>query len=76
MGSQINGHTDSDGEDNYNLTLSKARAQAVAAFLLERGIASNRFSAHGFGETQALANNETDAGRQLNRRVEFLIVRI
>ena len=71
---QINGHTDSNGEEGYNLTLSQARAEAVANYLLSKGIAEDRFSFNGYGETQAIANNETEDGRQMNRRVEFVIV--
>lgn len=71
---QINGHTDEIGETIYNLKLSEMRAQAVAVYLEEKGIDTSRFSFQGFGETQAIATNETTRGRQLNRRVEFVII--
>ncbi len=70
---QINGHTDANGEDAYNLELSQARAAAVANYLQAKGINKQRFSFNGYGETQAIASNDTEEGRQLNRRVEFVI---
>jgi outer membrane protein OmpA-like peptidoglycan-associated protein len=69
---QINGHTDSIGEDAYNQKLSSERAAAVAAALVEDGIASNRLATGGFGEAQPKADNATLHGRALNRRVELL----
>ena len=73
---EITGHTDSQGEDNYNLFLSRKRAKAVAEYLQESGIKSNRFSYNGMGSNQPIASNETDDGRQLNRRVEIMILKL
>lgn len=67
----INGHTDSKGNDNYNLGLSEARALAVYSWLVQQGISSDRLDFKGYGETQPIDTNETENGRQTNRRVEF-----
>ena len=72
----IDGHTDSQGEDAYNLQLSQGRVDAVMKFLVEGGIEATRLSATGFGETKPIATNDTDAGRAKNRRVEFNVVEI
>jgi outer membrane protein OmpA-like peptidoglycan-associated protein len=72
---QINGHTDIKGSHNYNLYLSRKRAKAVATFLNEQGIARYRTLYKGYGSAKPIATNETDEGRQLNRRVEFVIVK-
>ncbi len=71
---QINGHTDDVGNDNSNLQLSTNRAKAVQNFLIENGIESSRLSAKGFGETKPIDSNETEQGKQNNRRTEFLIL--
>ncbi len=71
---QVEAHTDSKGSSGYNLWLSKARAQSVIDFLSSRGISSRRLIPIGFGETKPIASNKTDAGRALNRRVEFKVV--
>lgn len=68
----IEGHTDSRGSDAYNEELSRRRAQAVADALLTRGVRSNRFDILGRGEAVPVANNESPAGRQQNRRVEII----
>jgi outer membrane protein OmpA-like peptidoglycan-associated protein len=66
----IEGHTDSKGPANYNLTLSKARANAVKTYLLqEYGIDAKRLTTTGYGESQPVASNDTVQGRQNNRRV-------
>lgn len=65
------GHTDSDGSDAHNLELSKNRARAVRTYLIEHGIAAQRITATGYGESQPIADNATEAGRQKNRRVEM-----
>ncbi|WKV11076.1 OmpA family protein [Marivirga harenae] len=70
----IIGHTDSKGSDDYNLTLSEGRAQSVMEYLIEKGIASDRMTAKGMGETAPINSNDTDEGRAKNRRVEFTIV--
>lgn len=69
----IEGHTDSQGSDSYNQTLSQNRADSVKVFLIQQGVASNRIMAIGKGETSPVASNDTSAGRQLNRRVEIVI---
>jgi len=70
----IAGHTDAAGSEEHNLSLSQQRAQAVRDYLVERGIAPNRLSAKGYGEAYPVASNATEAGRELNRRSEFIRV--
>lgn len=70
---RIVGHTDNVGSDASNMTLSEGRANAVMADLIERGIAPERLQAEGRGETQPIDTNDTDEGRQNNRRVEIEI---
>jgi outer membrane protein OmpA-like peptidoglycan-associated protein len=70
----IYGHTDSTGSDPYNQTLSQNRAQSVASYLTQRGVQTARIATQGFGESQPVADNDTEAGRQANRRVEIRIV--
>src|SRR5687767_13271193 len=70
----IFGHTDSVGADAYNETLSERRASAVDNFLVTKGVAGGRLTSEGYGETDPVASNETDEGRQLNRRVEIVVV--
>ncbi len=65
----IEGHTDSVGDDAYNLDLSERRAGAVVAYLVENGIDASRLQAAGKGETEPVADNATPEGRQQNRRV-------
>lgn len=72
----VYGHTDSTGSDSYNLTLSQRRADAVADYLSTRGVARARMGTRGFGETQPVADNTTEAGRAENRRVEIKVVPI
>ncbi len=69
----IEGYTDSMGSDSYNMTLSQQRADAVRTALLERNVEAPRIESVGKGESQPVANNDTAAGRQLNRRVEIVI---
>lgn len=69
----IVGHTDATGSDSYNQRLSERRANAVADFMLAQGISPSRLRTVGMGETQPIASNDTDAGRQQNRRVEIAI---
>jgi outer membrane protein OmpA-like peptidoglycan-associated protein len=69
----IVGHTDSKGEDAYNQTLSYRRSNAAASYLQGQGVARTRVSTNGRGESEPVASNDTDAGRQLNRRVEVAI---
>ncbi len=68
----IEGHTDSMGDDDYNLDLSRDRAFAVRQALIQAGVAASRISTQGFGESLPVANNSTPTGRQKNRRVEII----
>jgi len=69
----IVGHTDATGDDSYNQRLSERRANAAAAYLETQGIARARIRTSGKGEAEPVATNDTDPGRQLNRRVEVAI---
>lgn len=69
----IEGHTDNTGEDNYNQKLSENRADAVENFIVTQGIDKSRVTTKGYGESQPLDSNDTDAGKQKNRRVEVAI---
>jgi outer membrane protein OmpA-like peptidoglycan-associated protein len=72
---QIEGHTDNIGSNEYNQKLSEERANAVRNYLISRhGIQSTRIVAVGFGESRPIADNTTDEGRQLNRRIDFVIL--
>ncbi|MFZ9387285.1 MAG: OmpA family protein [Chitinophagaceae bacterium] len=68
---KIDGHTDSQGSDEYNLKLSDGRAASVKAYLVEKGISEDRLASEGFGESKPIADNKTSAGRAKNRRVEM-----
>jgi outer membrane protein OmpA-like peptidoglycan-associated protein len=71
---EIEGHTDAIGSEEYNLKLSQARAESVCEYLKQSNIAADRIIAvRGFGKSKPVANNDTDAGRQVNRRVEIII---
>ena len=69
----IEGHTDDLGSVEMNQTLSQHRADSVKSYLMQNGIQSRRLTASGVGETQPIADNQTDSGRQQNRRVEVII---
>lgn len=71
---QVNGHTDWVGEADYNLKLSRRRANSVARVLVNNGVGSGRVVTNGFGEAQPVATNQTEAGRRQNRRVEIVIL--
>jgi outer membrane protein OmpA-like peptidoglycan-associated protein len=71
---RVEGHTDDVGEDAFNQTLSDGRAAAVRDYLIGKGVAVDRLEAQGFGETRPIADNTTKAGKEQNRRVEFVIV--
>jgi len=71
---EISGHTDNVGSTEHNIKLSENRARSVYNFLIETGIAPERLQYKGYGETLALENNETEAGKAKNRRTEFKIV--
>ncbi|MCL5130332.1 OmpA family protein [Algibacter sp. L4_22] len=68
----VEGHTDADGGDDTNITLSKARGKAVMDKLIAMGIAENRLKSNGFGESKPIDNNSTPEGKANNRRVEFV----
>jgi outer membrane protein OmpA-like peptidoglycan-associated protein len=70
---EIQGHTDSKGDESYNYTLSKQRAETVDMYLRQQGVANVRTSIKPFGETAPIANNDSNSGRAQNRRVTFLI---
>ncbi|PYY68968.1 hypothetical protein CRX42_18945 [Pseudomonas jessenii] len=72
---KVVGHTDSVGSDAYNQALSERRASSVAEYLISQGVAPNKVTSEGRGESQPIADNETDAGRAKNRRVELHINR-
>lgn len=71
---EIQGHTDSKGTDAYNQKLSERRAQSVVQYLEDKGVAGSRMEAVGYGESRPVADNATDEGRELNRRVELKVV--
>lgn len=68
------GHTDNVGQESYNMTLSKNRAQAVTNYLVSRGLNSGRFTTDWFGESQPMYDNSTAEGRSKNRRVNIAIL--
>ncbi len=70
----IEGHTDATGTDEHNLELSRNRASSVSNYLAGLGVDPARFTAMGYGESQPIATNDTDDGRQANRRVELAIM--
>ncbi len=74
MAIEIAGHTDNRGGDQYNIVLSKKRAKAVVDYLTSHGIVPERTRYQGFGSNQPIAGNDSEAGRQLNRRVTFLVL--
>jgi outer membrane protein OmpA-like peptidoglycan-associated protein len=69
---EIQGNTDNIGAENYNQMLSEKRARAVKAYMVENGIESQRLNAVGFGATRNVASNESETGRALNRRIDFV----
>lgn len=72
----VYGHTDAVGSDAYNQALSERRATAVADYLAGHGVQPARIGTRGYGKTQPIASNDTDAGRAANRRVEIKLVPI
>ncbi len=73
---EVSGHTDATGPENYNLELSKRRANAVAKYLSDHGIDKGRLSVKFFGESNPIESNDTVSGRKKNRRVEFKIAKM
>jgi outer membrane protein OmpA-like peptidoglycan-associated protein len=72
---EIQGHTDSRGDDAYNLDLSDKRAKSVQQYLIDKGVEANRLTAHGYGETQPVDPANNEAAWAKNRRVAFLIIK-
>ena len=72
----INGHTDSRGDNSYNQKLSENRTKSVFEYLVDQGIDASRMEYIGYGETKPIADNKYSDGRQLNRRVEFVVTNI
>jgi outer membrane protein OmpA-like peptidoglycan-associated protein len=72
---EVQGHTDSQGNDKSNLKLSQNRANSVRTYLIKQGVVSSRMTAVGYGENQPIADNRTADGRSQNRRVEFIITK-
>jgi outer membrane protein OmpA-like peptidoglycan-associated protein/tetratricopeptide (TPR) repeat protein len=70
---EISGHTDNQGSDQLNTKLSQERAEAVMAYVVSKGVAASRMTAKGYGPSQPVADNNTSAGRQENRRTELEI---
>ena len=70
---RVEGHSDSIGRDAYNQKLSDRRANAVRDYLIKKGIAAERLTAAGFGESRPVADNSTNRGRARNRRTEFTV---
>lgn len=69
----IEGHTDADGSNEYNLELSRLRAEAVRSVLVSGGVPSNRIETQGYGETRPIASNRSSSGKAQNRRVEIVL---
>ncbi len=74
-GIKVDGHTDSVGSDAYNQGLSERRAASVVSYLISQGVAAHKLTSHGFGESRPVADNDSDAGRAQNRRVEIHVDR-
>lgn len=70
----ITGHTDNIGTEEYNLGLSRRRAESVKKYLISKGISKDRIESYGYGESMPIASNDTEEGRSKNRRVEILII--
>ena len=71
---EVAGHTDSVGPDDYNQQLSQARAESVREYLVDHGVPPEQVTAQGYGESEPVATNDTEEGRQENRRVEIRIL--
>lgn len=71
---EIGGHTDAQGSEELNAELSRSRAQAVLEAMRKHGVDTSHMTARGYGESQPIAENDTDAGREANRRIEFTLL--
>lgn len=71
---EAGGHTDSQGSDSFNARLSQQRAEALLRAMTDHGIDTALMTAHGYGESQPIADNDTEAGREANRRIEFRLL--
>jgi outer membrane protein OmpA-like peptidoglycan-associated protein len=71
----VEGHTDSTGSADFNRKLSQQRAESVAKYLASKGVKASRMEPKGFGPDRPIADNETEQGREANRRVEFNILK-
>ncbi len=69
----VSGHTDNIGTDDFNLKLSLARARTIEQILIQKGMAAEKITCEGLGETRPVASNDTEAGRAANRRIEFVL---
>ena len=72
---ELSGHTDNQGDFDQNLALSKQRVDVIKAYLVSNGIAANRITTRGYGPTRPIASNNSEATRQLNRRVEMIVMK-
>lgn len=72
---QIIGHTDNKGSEEYNLDLSTRRANSVKKYLISKGVNQDIITSEGKGETEPIDTNDTEQGREKNRRVEFIIIK-
>lgn len=72
---ELSGHTDNQGDFDENLRLSKQRVDVVKAYLVQNGIVDNRITTRGYGPTRPVASNKSEATRQLNRRVEMIVLK-
>jgi outer membrane protein OmpA-like peptidoglycan-associated protein len=70
---EVEGHTDSVGSDEFNMKLSEQRAATVREYLVTNGVPAPMVTGRGFGESQPVASNDNNAGRQQNRRVELVV---
>jgi len=71
---EIQGHTSSEGDDQFNQTLSEQRAYTVFLYMVEHGVDRGHLSASGYGSSQPKASNATEAGRKKNRRIELCVL--
>ena len=71
---EVAGHTDSVGDASVNMKLSQRRSDAVRKYLVQSGVSPDKIVARGYGETQPIADNTSDEGRDTNRRIEFRVL--